>query len=633
MRHLIRFASFAFMALLALNAQAAVPDISISDVTASEGNAGTTNFTFTVSLSAAPAGTPTSVDWATANGTALAGSDYAAGTGTLTWAIGDGASKSITVQVWGDSTAEANETFFVNLSNASSANILDAQGLGTITNDDLAPPDLTLTKSDGGASTVPGATVGYTLGFANASGQAASGVIITETVPSNTVFNPGASTAGWACAPNNYAGSTCTYTVGGLAVSASGNTTFAVTVDSPLTLGVVEVSNTASIADDGARGADPNPANNSAIDRTPIEVPPVMGNVPDQSGTVGVGFSLALAGFVTLTNGDPTTGYAIATGSLPPGLTLNAGTGVISGSPTTAGTYVFKVGASDNDGNSNADVIQFVVAEPPATPAIPTISVSPTCGLVTSPPIVNLAAGEGPTLMPDLVTMLSSALGVPLRYVEQTICGAVVLAGYNDGNLAFIPFAFQAGDGRSNGIYPVGNGQYHLVRNGQRLTLAPALVHLEQLVAMLPSLTASQSESGAILATFNGVRYSVQPGVAVQLGAAGGAALLTMGDDGHFRFRDNSGNTQILYPAFADPATLRTTLQSLYPAATLSVALDATAKAVIGSQSYTLVPDLTVVDIPSVRVGQYQWQERENRYWIVNAQPTGSTQGLTVKQP
>jgi hypothetical protein len=471
------------------------------------------------------------------------------------------------------------------------------------------------------------------LGFSNASGQAASGVTITETVPANTAFNPGASSVGWACAPNNYEGSTCTYNVGGLAVSASGNTTFAVTVVSPLSLGVVEISNTASIADDGTHGADPNPANNSAMDRTPIEVPPVMGNVPDQTGTAGAAYSLDLSGFVTPTNGDPVTGYAIATGSLPPGLTLNAGTGAISGVPTTVGTFVFKVSASDNDGNSNADAIQFTVVEAPTMPSIPTLSVSPACGLAAMPPIVNLAAGEGPALLVDLVNMLSSTLGMPLRYVEQTMCGAAVLSGYNDGNLAFIPFAFQVGDGRANGIYPVGNGQYHFVRNGQQLTLAPALVHLEQLVAMLPGLMASQGESGALSATFNGVRYSVQPGVAVQLGAAGGTAQLTTGDDGHFRFWDNVGNSQILYPAFADPATLRTALRSLYPAATLSVALDATAMAVIGPQSYTLVPDLTVAGVPPERVGQPQWQERENRYWIVNVQPMGSAQGLTVKQP
>ena len=77
--------------MLALSAQAAEPDIRISDITVNEGNAGTTNFTFTVSLSAPPAATPASVDWATANGTALAGSDFASGSGTLTWAIGDGA--------------------------------------------------------------------------------------------------------------------------------------------------------------------------------------------------------------------------------------------------------------------------------------------------------------------------------------------------------------------------------------------------------------------------------------------------------------------------------------------------------------------------------------------------------------
>lgn len=109
----------------------------------------------------------------------------------------------------------------------------------------------------------------------------------------------------------------------------------------------------------------------------PPSTPPVMGNVPNQNATVGSAFSLALAGFVTLTEGDPIAGYAIASGSLPPGLTLNPATGAITGTPTTPGTYNITVTASDDDGTSNADAIQFTVtaaAAPNGAVPVPALS-------------------------------------------------------------------------------------------------------------------------------------------------------------------------------------------------------------------------------------------------------------------
>jgi hypothetical protein len=77
------------------------------------------------------------VSFSTANGTASAGSDYAASSGMLTFNPGQMV-KSTTVQISGDTNVEGNETFFVNLTSASNASITDGQGLGTILNDDAA---------------------------------------------------------------------------------------------------------------------------------------------------------------------------------------------------------------------------------------------------------------------------------------------------------------------------------------------------------------------------------------------------------------------------------------------------------------------------------------------------------------
>ncbi len=109
--------------------------ISINDVSMNEGNSGTTAFTFTVNVTP-PGLQPITVNYSTANGTAVAPGDYTSIPQTLL-VFGTGeASKQITVQVNGDTTIEPNETFFVNLSNPSNAVISDDQGVGTILNDD-----------------------------------------------------------------------------------------------------------------------------------------------------------------------------------------------------------------------------------------------------------------------------------------------------------------------------------------------------------------------------------------------------------------------------------------------------------------------------------------------------------------
>jgi hypothetical protein len=113
------------------------PQITISDVTAREGRSGTTLFVFTVSLSD-PSDQAVTVHFSTADGTAISsgtGADYQAQSGTLTFAPGE-TTKTITIVVNGDRTKEADETFFVNLSDAVGATVLDGQGLGTIQNDD-----------------------------------------------------------------------------------------------------------------------------------------------------------------------------------------------------------------------------------------------------------------------------------------------------------------------------------------------------------------------------------------------------------------------------------------------------------------------------------------------------------------
>jgi len=115
-----------------------LPTLSISDVSQAEGNSGTTAFTFTVTSSNS-INNNVNFNYATTDGSATAGSDYQTTSGLLTIPAGQ-TSKTITVNVTGDTSKEPDETFFVNLSLAGGATIAKGQGIGTIINDDGAAP-------------------------------------------------------------------------------------------------------------------------------------------------------------------------------------------------------------------------------------------------------------------------------------------------------------------------------------------------------------------------------------------------------------------------------------------------------------------------------------------------------------
>ncbi len=152
-----------------------------------------------------------------------------------------------------------------------------------------AQPDLVISKDDGDITAVPGGTVSYLLGYQNVGNQDATGVVITETVPLNTLFDGAASTAGWVCLPDATAGSTCTLDIGDVAASAAqANAIFTVTLDDPLAAGVTEVLNTAGIADDGTNGDDPTPDDNTDSDTTPVDALPDLAISKDDGGVTAV---------------------------------------------------------------------------------------------------------------------------------------------------------------------------------------------------------------------------------------------------------------------------------------------------------------------------------------------------------
>jgi len=114
--------------------------LSVDDPSLAEGDSGTTDLTYTVTLSKTVLYDVT-VDYAITPGTAATPSDYVANdplSGTLTFAPGD-TTKTVKVSVKGDTLVEPDETLTFTLSNPTDATLADATGTGTITNDDTLP--------------------------------------------------------------------------------------------------------------------------------------------------------------------------------------------------------------------------------------------------------------------------------------------------------------------------------------------------------------------------------------------------------------------------------------------------------------------------------------------------------------
>ncbi len=156
------------------------PGLSIADANVIEGDAGTTNATFDVTLSAASAKTVT-VDYTTNNGTATQPGDYTTTSGKLTFEPGQ-TTQSVSVPVKGDTEGEPNETFTVTLSNPSNATITDGTANGTITDDDnpmVSVGDTQVTEGDAGTTDATftvtlseASSREITVDFATASGSA-----------------------------------------------------------------------------------------------------------------------------------------------------------------------------------------------------------------------------------------------------------------------------------------------------------------------------------------------------------------------------------------------------------------------------------------------------------------------------
>ena len=276
---------------------------SVNDVMRNEAD-GTMTFTVTRAGSTALAST---VDYATANGTALAGSDYTATSGTLSFAAGE-TSKTVTVSIINDAIFEPTESFFLNLSNATNATISDAQGIGTILDDAGQGPgpnpaddrpafsvnDVTRNEADGTMTftvTKTGSTtLASTVNYATANGTALAGSDYTAT--SGTLSFAAGETS-----------KTVTVSIINDAIFEP-TESFFLNLSNATNATISDAQGIGTILDDAGQGPGPNPAD----DRPAFSVNDVTRNEADGTMT----FTVTKTGSTTLAS---TVNYATANGT------------------------------------------------------------------------------------------------------------------------------------------------------------------------------------------------------------------------------------------------------------------------------------------------------------------------------
>jgi hypothetical protein len=173
---------------------------------------------------------------------------------------------------------------------------------------------------------------------------------------------------------------------------------------------------------------------NVAMIALPSNSPPVFAFVPAQNATFGAAVNLGLSPYVSKTDGDAILGYAIAGGALPNGLLLNAASGVISGTPTAAGSFSASITASDKDGASNAATVQFTVAKGVQTI---TFGVAPT--LVYGGAAANASASATSGLPVTLVSNTPAVCTVAGMGVTPVTAGICILAADQPGDSNYAP--------------------------------------------------------------------------------------------------------------------------------------------------------------------------------------------------
>jgi uncharacterized repeat protein (TIGR01451 family) len=285
--------------------------------------------------------------------------------GVLSFAAGDlaaGADGHATLIVHVAGIAAAGRNDIVNTVNIARAEAPSEASANETTALDAAP-DLTVGKtSDAEGSVTPGTTIHYSIAFGNVGNQDATGVKLTEHLPAGTSFDALNSSEDWTAVE----GSPGLYEliVGSVTGGTNGTRTFAVKVNNTAGAGAGQVSNTIDIADDGTNGADPTPADNTALNTLTLNAAPDLTLTKTSTApSVAAGGSVTFHFDYTNAGNQDATGVKL-TDTLPANTTFDANAN--PGWTLDGTTLTFTVGSVGAGFGGTATLTLGVAANVPA---------------------------------------------------------------------------------------------------------------------------------------------------------------------------------------------------------------------------------------------------------------------------